>query len=747
MKTAFAFAVLLVLGAHLAAAQEKSLLPQPSPGNVTLTLDEFNRLNELANKPPKKADAPPLPYTLKNAELKLTAGANSISGTMQVRGEVLKKGVVAVPLTRGLTIFNARQEGKDLPLQLDGGVENAVLSGPAEFSLLVDIGEPLSLEAGRASVTVPAPAAGSVTLSLVVPGEYTAVKLSRGLITGRTSESGHTTVLATLVPGQNVNIQWTTRDSATATPAAAKEVRFLADVKTLISVTEAQLNAAVLADVNVVQGEPTQFDVEIPAGYEITGVTGAALDSTEQKSSVLTLKLGATNQKAYEFLISMERSLTETKADAPIIQFKGAQRETGEVLVEGTGSTEITAKEGGSMKRMDVKETNPSLRSLAQFPAQAAFRYHRQPNEGPALALEWVRFPDSTVLAAVAENAEVTTLVTTEGKSLTEVKLTIKNQAQPFLKVALPPGASILSADVAGEKVKPVEASDGNRVPLLKTGFRPTEAYTVSFVFMHSGAPFAKKGGSDLSLPGMDIPINLLQWEVFLPEQYKVKDFSGDVMPEDRVPQAFVESAGMDTYTVMQPGVVGGFISSTPAAAPTNYTVEPLLQGQLGGLVLDPSGAVIPNAHVSVTSAETGYRMDATTNNQGFWRVWNVPAGRVDIKVESQGFQVYQARGYYYDAQRPQAFNSRLQVGAATETVEVTAGPTSVDIGRMERENKKQQQAAQMAPSANVVNLQRRVAGVLPVSIDVPHTGTAFHFVRPLVVNEETKVAFTYKSK
>ncbi len=52
MKTFFA--VLLVLCAMVAAAQEKSLLPQPSPGNVTLTLDEFNRLNELANKPRKK---------------------------------------------------------------------------------------------------------------------------------------------------------------------------------------------------------------------------------------------------------------------------------------------------------------------------------------------------------------------------------------------------------------------------------------------------------------------------------------------------------------------------------------------------------------------------------------------------------------------------------------------------------------------------------------------------------------------
>jgi len=45
------------------------------------------------------------------------------------------------------------------------------------------------------------------------------------------------------------------------------------------------------------------------------------------------------------------------------------------------------------------------------------------------------------------------------------------------------------------------------------------------------------------------------------------------------------------------------------------------------------------------------------------------------------------------------------------------------------------------------MNLQRRVARVLPVAVDVPQAGTAFHFVRPLVVDEETKVSFTYKTK
>jgi len=55
--------------------------------------------------------------------------------------------------------------------------------------------------------------------------------------------------------------------------------------------------------------------------------------------------------------------------------------------------------------------------------------------------------------------------------------------------------------------------------------------------------------------------------------------------------------------------------------------------------------------------------------------------------------------------------------------------------------------AVGMNASANVVNLQKRVAGVLPVAIDVPRAGTMFSFVRPLVLDEETKVTFSYKSR
>ena len=86
----------------------------------------------------------------------------------------------------------------------------------------------------------------------------------------------------------------------------------------------------------------------------------------------------------------------------------------------------------------------------------------------------------------------------------------------------LPGGRDVFFlADVAGEKVKPVQGADGSRVPLLRPGFKPNGAYTVSFVFLHSGTPFAKKGAGELALPKIDIPVGVVQWEVFLPKQYR----------------------------------------------------------------------------------------------------------------------------------------------------------------------------------------------------------------------------------
>jgi hypothetical protein len=109
-----------------------------------------------------------------------------------------------------------------------------------------------------------------------------------------------------------------------------------------------------------------------------------------------------------------------------------------------------------------------------------------------------------------------------------------------------------------------------------------------------------------------------------------------------------------------------------------------------------------------------------------------------------------------YDASNPSAYRISLNVGSVSQEIEVTAQSTELNMetSNLSYSNKdKKKRAVAPAPpppppaSANVFSLQQRVAGVLPVAVDVPRTGTSYRFVRPLVVNEETKLTFTYKTK
>ena len=758
--------ILIVLVTALPCyAQQMLEGPRPLPGNVTLSLDEYNRLLALANRPGKKSEVPPVPYVLKHADLKFRVVNDDVVGSIQFDGETLESHAAKVPLTSGMTIFDARHGAKPLPLLLENGVHTAILPGDSEFTVNLDAGLPLAIETGRASFSLPVPSAGNAHLFLTVPGERTNVQLNHGIITHRASLNGNTEVEATLVPGQTANIWWNTRE--VVAPAVPREVRFLSDVKSLVSVTESDLQVAALVDLNVLQGEADQFSVPVPEGFEVTAVNGPSLESSEVLNGVLILKIAGHAAASYEFLISLQRPLNDANAIAPVLALKDAQRETGEILVEGQGTLELTAKESGGLKRLDIKEVNPYLRALSRYSLQAAFRYHRQAQESPALALEWTRFPDSSVLAAIAERATVTTLVTSEGKSLTEVKLTVKNQAQPFLKVELPAGATILTAEVSGEKVKPVQGADGDRVPLLRAGFRPAGAYTVSFVFLHSGAPFAKKGDSDISLPKMDVPINVLEWELFLPDRFKVKAFSGDAMSASLFPAESEIYASQQMQAGVGAGygsgsgrVVGGVagmpldgrnFASFSALAPGVVALSP---GQLGGYVFDPSGAAIPNAHLQIQSLTTGTSWSAVSTSDGSWRVMGLPSGTYQVTATAQGFQ-NSVLNIPYEAAHPHAYRVGLNLGSVNSSVIVEASTLQLNVegstvSSKDKKHKKESFAAPPPPptaSANVFNLQQRVAGVLPVAVDVPRAGTSYRFIRPLVVNEETKLNFTYKSK
>jgi hypothetical protein len=298
----------------------------------------------------------------------------------------------------------------------------------------------------------------------------------------------------------------------------------------------------------------------------------------------------------------------------------------------------------------------------------------------------------------------------------------------------------LLSAEVEGERVKPVLGTDGSRVPLLRAGFNPSGAYTVSFVYLSSGSRFNKSGAYEMGLPKLDIPVNLLTWEISLPDRLEVKQFAGNALAAQLFPAA--------AQNVVIDGSEGFGDTDANLWAQTGVDIGNLEAGQIGGIVVDPNGAVIPNAVVTVNNTQTGTSLTTRSNGDGRWVVSGMQPGPVRVTIAAPGFSNAQ-QDLVVNGSRPARLGTTLQVGAIAETVTVTSNLYNLEPGsRQIQDLARKTQAAQLnTPSQNVFNLQRRVAGILPVRVDVPRSGKSYRFVRPLVLDEETKVSFQYKSK
>jgi hypothetical protein len=131
----------------------------------------------------------------------------------------------------------------------------------------------------------------------------------------------------------------------------------------------------------------------------------------------------------------------------------------------------------------------------------------------------------------------------------------------------------------------------------------------------------------------------------------------------------------------------------TPPSLPPPPTVQvappaPLIVAMDGlsgisGAVTDASGAAVPEATVTLRQPTGTFSRDARTDVAGKFQLTGVPPGRYELQIAAQGFR-RTVKEVELPPQQIASVSSVLDVGAVTESVEVSAGASVVETSSAE---------------------------------------------------------------
>lgn len=94
--------------------------------------------------------------------------------------------------------------------------------------------------------------------------------------------------------------------------------------------------------------------------------------------------------------------------------------------------------------------------------------------------------------------------------------------------------------------------------------------------------------------------------------------------------------------------------------------------GSITGVVTDTSGALVPEAKITITNSDTGFTYAATSTATGNYTVTQLPTGSYELKVEASGFKQFDRKGLAVLPANVLRIDVPMEVGSAAETITVT---------------------------------------------------------------------------
>src|SRR3989442_39211 len=573
--TAFLFALLFLFAACFLAHNTAQ-----SPGWVVLAGDEYRTLHAKAYPIERDPEPPPVEATLTRVDYDLRIDTELASGRASLTVDVLKDGWVRVPVPAGLLVREARLDGKIVSLVPGaagkaGGQLSALLSHSGRAVLLLDIAIAVASSTGEESITLPSTASGVTRASVQLPRQGVDVRLSGGLLSEKSESGAESKWIAYGRGNEALTFAWRRK---TEDHRATQPLRMRGSLTQLLGLGEDSTSINAEVNLEVTQGAARVAKIQIPDKVTINQVLGAMVADWEVKANELSVTFLEPIEQNARFVVTVEtRSPREGQIDIPLLRLLNTERETGGVAVEVLGAGEIKDLKSEGLDNADATDLGEMV-SNRQSPSLAAFRFRTGDAKlSRSLSLNVARYTPQAVLMANVSEARYQVLISNEGKTLVQALYAVRNNQRNFLKITLPPGATLWSASLAGKAVRPGQSPDGSLLLPLDKARAGEEApeFAVEVVYLSRGTAWNDKGQFRLALPGLDLPVSRTGLLVYHPPLFKVTPEPGAFRTEPyENPISSTLSPPVAGYGVgagSAGGVGAGFVAgmaAAPSAAP-----------------------------------------------------------------------------------------------------------------------------------------------------------------------------------
>ncbi len=523
--------------------------PSLSSGKVEITWNDLQRLLEFAAQqaaaqPAERVPAP-IPWSVTDLRYEATADARgAVEIAANARLHIWQEDDwQLIPLfDQEIALASFEVDGAAATLAPDeNGHWCLPIQGAGDYALTWKFAVPSTVEGGASRFRFTGPRATPTSLALRVPvKDATIASPQASAVTVTETADGVIAALA-VRPSDAFEVRWARPVPKPEGAPAVAEVKphVVCAVHHTHNVSETHTFSTARLAYQVLKGEAERFRFSLPDSATILSVEAdeAVWNRTEgEGAQIVDVQGNHPWSGAHEVVVTYESAHATDEDDGGLsarlawVRALDVARQTGHAAICPQGNVELTPTSARAVTRIDPAELPAAARVAAGLPVLMAFRYA---DATPEIVLAVRRLQDVPVRPAIIDRAQFATVLTEHGTTFTRATYLVRNNAQQFLRVRLPDGAVVESAAVMGRPVKPAREDDSDAVliPLATPG---AEGGVVTAELVYSCELPPAEGLTatvDLTAPAVDLGVQSVQWEVYLPERRSLLRATGDLEP------------------------------------------------------------------------------------------------------------------------------------------------------------------------------------------------------------------------